>query len=118
MTTDAQQHQLIGLLADIASEGKLGELRERWSYARREVAEHDAQAMVHARLDASNIAAVAADLLGIGRDAAMAIALEQIAPDPMLQAAIDLTQELHEELFGPQHDPEAIAPSSGKEQKW
>jgi len=111
--------RIIGLLADIALEGQLGTLRERWSYARREVVEHDHIVLPHARLDAQNIGSVAADLLGFDADEATELALEAITPDRFREAAAELIEEMHTELFGPQPQPEtATAATTKKPRKW
>jgi len=110
--------RIIGLLADIASEGQLGTLRERWSYAKRDVVEHDQIVLPHARLDAENIGSAAATMLGFDADEATELALEAIKPDRFREAAVELIAEIHAELFGPQPQPETATPATKQSRKW
>lgn len=109
---------LIALLVDIAAKGKLGELRERFAYARRELLDQDGIALTHARLDAGNIGSVAAELLGVDADEATLTALDLLAPEPKHACGADLIAEFHAELFAPEADEATPAPTPKQRRDW
>ena len=112
-----KKYEIVNKLMAIQDAGRLGELLERLSCARRLLADYDPRTYVHARLDAENIGRAAAQLLDIDADEAAEIALGEIAPRRHQQLGIDLIEEMYTELFGPQlKSTPAAAPA--KKRAW
>lgn len=116
--------QLLRKLIAIQQANLLGELLERFSYARRDVPDMDPLSLVHAELDAANIGKTAGHLLSLDPDEMAEVALEEIAPNRLRQLGKNLIDELHDEIKyagQPEPKPQATEPEGSKtdkERKW
>jgi len=99
-------------LLAIKDEGKLGELRERFAYAKRDTSDYDQLEYTHAVLDAEDLGAVAYELFGIDPGEARDMVLEIIAPDVRQKLAAELVDELIAEING------TPKPQASKRRAW